>query len=499
MTFRDYVRILRKRWVSLAVLALVGVAAAAAASLSATPAYQATSGVYFSIPTGTSGSDLSQGSSYTQSQMLSYAELATQPLVLEEVISDLGLGVTPLQLSRTVTAEASPNTVILHLSASDPSPRQAARIANSLADRLSATVQRLSPRSASGTPTITAEIVEEAVPPVRPSSPKTVRNAVAGLLAGILLGVLFALGREVLDTRVRSREDVERLTPAPVLGEVVRARSARAHEQTMFAAGTSLEAEAYRRVRTNLGFLGIEDRPLTLVLTSALAGEGKSSICTNLGQAISRSSTRVLLIDADLRRPAIHRYTGLEGAVGLTTVLIGEADVEDVIQPWGPNLDVLAAGSVPPNPSELLGSRAMDRVLEEVRGRYDVILIDAPPLLPVTDAAILSTTVSGAVLVASCSKVHRAELTDALSALDRVDARVLGIIVNEARPGRTDHYHYGHPEPSSRWARLTRPRGDRRDRGRAAPAGERHRGPGPGAPAGVDDGRPAEAERASTR
>jgi capsular exopolysaccharide synthesis family protein len=180
-----------------------------------------------------------------------------------------------------------------------------------------------------------------------------------------------------------------------------------------------------------------------LAVTSSLPAEGKSTVSGNLAVALAETGARVLLVDADLRRPAIAELLGVEGGVGLTTVLAGAARVEDVVQDWGgKQLQVLASGPVPPNPAELLGSPAMRGLLEDLRGRYDHVVIDTAPLLPVADAAVLSRLVDGTLLVAQAGRVRRAELTRALGNLDQVSARVLGIVLNRVR-GEESSYSYG--------------------------------------------------------
>ena len=149
------------------------------------------------------------------------------------------------------------------------------------------------------------------------------------------------------------------------------------------------------------------------------------------------------LIDADLRRPSIAEYMGLEGEVGLTTVLIGQADLQDAIQPWGDrNLHALTSGEVPPNPSELLGSRSMANLLEQLASQYDMVFIDTPPLLPVTDAAILAKITGGALVLAAADSLHRQQLADGLGSLDDVGARVLGVVLNRLAHKQTDAYSY---------------------------------------------------------
>ena len=169
----------------------------------------------------------------------------------------------------------------------------------------------------------------------------------------------------------------------------------------------------------------------SFVVTSAMPSEGKTTSTANLAIALAETGARVVLIDADLRRPRVADVMGIENAAGLTDLLIGRAEVHDVVQPWGrTKLDVLPAGLVPPNPSELLGSAAMQALLGLLTEQYDHVLLDAPPLLPVTDAAVLATMTSGAVVVTSARSSRTPQLRAALDRLDRVGASVLGVVVS---------------------------------------------------------------------
>ena len=180
-----------------------------------------------------------------------------------------------------------------------------------------------------------------------------------------------------------------------------------------------------------------------MVVTSSLPGEGKSTTTINLAIALADAGSRVALVDADLRRPSVSKYLGIEGKVGLTTVLIGRATLDDVVQPWGNGkLHVLPSGQIPPNPSELLGSKAMAQVLTQLAAKYDVVLIDTPPLLPVTDAAILARLTSGALVVVSADKLHRNQLRESLGSLETVGARILGIVLNRVARKPSDAYTY---------------------------------------------------------
>ena len=206
----------------------------------------------------------------------------------------------------------------------------------------------------------------------------------------------------------------------------------------------SLRAEAFRQMRTNLQFVNVDSPIRVLVVTSPGVKEGKSTTAANLAVTFAETGLRVLLIEGDLRRPRIAEYLGLEGSVGLTNVLAGQVGIKDVLQPWGDSgLTVLASGSIPANPSELLGSHSMQRLIESLKKSFDIIIIDTPPLLPVTDAAVAAVFADGAIVIVRHGKTTRHQLTQALRALDAVEAKILGTVLNMAPVKGVDAYRSG--------------------------------------------------------
>lgn len=444
----EYLSALRKRWLIIVIAGMLGAAAGIALATTTTPTYRATSKVFVSLARGETVSELVQGSTFTQNLVQSYAQLATMPVVLDPVIEKLGLDTTSHALARSVSADTPLNTVIIEISAVSASPESAAEVANTVADQLAVTVQDVSPKGADNSQSVELRTVADAQVPAFPFAPNTRFTAATGLILGLGVGVAFALARSMLDTKVRTAKDVNRVTDAGILGTIGFERRPRDGQFVMRSDTRSPRAESYRRLRTNLQFLDAAGKLRSLVVTSALPGEGKTTTAINLALAMAEGSARVVLIDADLRRPSVAYHCGLEGSVGLTTVLIGQATLDDVVQPWGSeNLHVLPAGKVPPNPSQLLGSGAMAELLDQLLERYDTVIFDSAPLLPVADSTILSRVADGALIVAGCRKVHRHQLADALGTLDSVGAVCLGVVVNRIAKRETDGY-YGY-EPRS--------------------------------------------------
>lgn len=467
---QEYWVILRKRWLSIAVFTVLGAAVAVAVSLVTTPLYQASTQLYVSVKAGESSSDLLQGSNFTRQQVSSYTQLVTSPLVLQPVIEGLGLEDRSEVLASRVSASSPLNTSLINVSVTDENPAMAAATADAIAKEFKTVIADLETPSDGSSSAVKISIVRDAVAPEGPSSPNLKLNIALGLLLGLALGVGVAVLRAVLDTRVRSDADVARVTDTSVIGVIPDDPDAPQHPLIVQSSPHSQRSEAFRRLRTNLQFLDIADRPQSIVITSSLPGEGKSTTSINVAITLADAGTRVALIDADLRRPSVAKYMGLEGKVGLTTVLIGRASVEDVIQPWGNGyLHVLPAGQVPPNPSELLGSLAMAHLLEKLTSQYDVVIIDTAPLLPVTDAAILSKLTGGALLVVGADKLHRNQLGESVGALETVGARILGIVVNRQKRKQSDQYAYYDYSPTPATA-ADSGRGSRRKRKSAPPA-----------------------------
>lgn len=470
MELQTYLTILRKRWLTIAVATVLGVGFAVAASLTMTPMYRATTQLFVSVQGGVSNNDLLQGATFTRQQVTSYTQLVTSPLVLSPVIDDLGLDERSESLAARVSADSPLNTSLINVSVTDDNPAIAAAVADAIAQQFKDVIGELETPSDGGTSAVKVSIVRDAVAPAGAFAPNLKLNLGLGLLVGLAIGVGIAVLREVLDTRVRSDADVARVTDTSVIGIIPDDPEAPQHPLIVQSSPHSQRSEAFRRLRTNLQFLDIADRPQSIVITSSLPGEGKSTTSINVAITLADAGTRVALIDADLRRPSVAKYMGLEGKVGLTTVLIGRASVEDVIQPWGNGyLHVLPAGQVPPNPSELLGSLAMANLLDKLTSQYDVVIIDTAPLLPVTDAAILSKLTGGALLVVGADKLHRNQLAESVGALETVGARILGIVVNRQKRKQSDQYAYYDYSPTPATS-ADSGRGGRRKRKNAAPA-----------------------------
>lgn len=444
MELSDYIRILRKNWVIIIVATLVGVGAAAAYSLTRTPTYESSSTVFVSTQTSGSVAELQQGSSFAQARINTYVGLVSTPIVMNPVIAELDLGVTANQLASRVNASATLNTTLITITVEDADPVAAADIANALAASLSSAVPEIEPASDAGASPIQLSRVRDAQPALSPSSPNVPLNLALGLLVGLALGIGIAVLRTVLDTRVRNSRDVEQVTDTPLIGAIAFDPKAKERPLIVHANPLSPRAESFRALRTNLQFLDMGGRA-SFVVTSSVPSEGKSTTTINLAIALADAGKKVALLDTDLRKPKVAEYLGLEGGAGLTDVLIGRARLGDVMQPWGGrSMFVLPSGKIPPNPSELLASPQMHKLLEVLERDFDVVLCDAPPLLPVTDGAILARATSGAIVAVAAGRTTRHQLTGAIDALTTVDAKVAGVVMTMVPTRGPDSYYNGY-------------------------------------------------------
>lgn len=444
MELKDYLRVLRRSWITLACCTLLGALLAATVAFLTTPTYTAKTQLFVAIQNSGSVTELQQGNTFTQARILSYVETAKTPVVLQPVVDALGLNVSPQALSKQIETSADTKTVLISIAASDESPVQAAALAQAVAESLIAAVQELEGTGPEGDSPVQLSVITPATAPTAPADPNVPLFLAGGTILGVATGLAIALTRAALDTKIRRSQDLDRYT-LPFLGGIAYDSDAARKPLLTQTARQSPRAESFRQIRTNLQFANINNESRTVLVTSSLPGEGKSTTATNMALAMAQAGQRVVLIDADLRRPMVAEYLGLEGNAGLTTALMGTFSVGQLLQPWGEHeLQVLTSGRIPPNPSELLGSDAMARLLADLEDEFDAVIIDAPPLIPVTDAAVLAQKVGGVVLVVGSAKIRAQDLEKSLSSLGQVKANILGAVLNLLPTKGPDAYSYNY-------------------------------------------------------
>lgn len=447
MTAQDYVRLLRRNLVLIISLTLIGLSIGVLIALTTPTRYTTSTRLLVSAQAGDTATpaDLNLARGYAQQAVTSYVDIIPSSLVLQPVIDDLGLDSTVAQLSSKVSATASTTSTAITLTVSDHNPAQAARLANAIGDSFTAVVAEQLERPVDARPSLVRiDTLEAASVPVSPSAPNVPLTVALGALLGLAAGIGIGVLRSVLDNRVRTIEDVERAVSAPMLGGIALDPQARKRPLVVAADARDPRAEAFRSLRTNVKFLDLGEGSMALTVTSAGPGEGKSTTTANLAITFAESGARVALIDADLRLPRIADYFSIEGGVGLTEVLIGRAVASETLQHWGRGaLFILPAGTIPPNPAELLGSSAMTALLNDLKAAFDIILIDSPPVGLVTDAAVLARQTQGALLVTASGKTRANRLSDAEATIEKSGAKVLGTVVTMLPTKGADRTAYG--------------------------------------------------------
>ncbi|MHA0286114.1 polysaccharide biosynthesis tyrosine autokinase [Mycobacterium sp. C3-094] len=430
MDLQSFLKLLRSRWATIAILTVVGILGGVALSALTTPLYQASTRLFVSTSSGSSLSDIYNGNRLSQERVVSYAQLLTGETLAQRTIDKLGLAMTAGELQTNIKANVKPQTVLIDVSVLDESPVRARDIANTLSDEFVALVRELeTPPDAGATPDARVVVEQRASIPQDPVVPKVSRNIAAGFGLGLLFGLGAAVIRDTLDNTLKSRESVEEITKVGVVGNIPLDKERRDNPAISFENDNSAIAEAFRKLRTNLQFLSVDNPPRVIVLTSSMPSEGKSTTAINLALALAESDHNVVLVDGDMRRPTLSKYLDLVGPVGFSTVLSGQASLDEALQKTRfPGLTVLTSGAIPPNPSELLGSQSARNLLAELRAHFDYVVVDSTPLLAVTDAAILAAGADAVLIMTRFGNTKREQLAHAVGSLESVGAPLRGAV-----------------------------------------------------------------------
>ncbi|KIC69454.1 polysaccharide biosynthesis tyrosine autokinase [Pseudarthrobacter phenanthrenivorans] len=498
----DYLAILRVYWKAIVAFTLLATLAAAGWTVLQPKVYSSDSSGIVVTPGSDNVSLALAGDSLAKAKVKNYESVAKSRLVADRVIQSLDLKTSADALLGSITIKVPLDTAEIKVTAQSTDPATAQRVADAWVNGLAAQVEAIETAPAADTAgqagagqadaatAVRVLPLGKAVLPTSPTSPNTKLNLALGALVGLALGVAYALIRRHLDRRIRKAADIERLFGVPVIGTLPVDHRLDG-KSTIVDAGTAAQlhdaggamAEALRELRTNLSFLDVDQPPRIIVVTSSMQAEGKSTVTANLAVTMAAAGENVVVVDGDLRRPTLVDVFNLVPGVGVTDVLTGTAELADVLQPWGalPNLSVLGSGRIPPNPSELLGSRAMKNMLTTL-AKDAVVLIDAPPLLPVTDAAVLSRVADGAIVVIRTGRTTQEQLDQSLGNLEKVKGRILGAVLNYVPTKGTDAYSYygtytsaaahpqAEPEPLGEW-----PEPDALEVPEAIPGGRRAR------------------------
>lgn len=422
---------------------LVGAMAAIIMTLVTTPMYQATTRLFVSTTAGNSVTDIYQGNRFSQERVISYTELLMGQTLAQRTVDKLGLPMTGDQLKSRVKASAKPDTVLIDLAVQDESPVRARDIANTISDEFVVMVRELETPENGSTPDARVVVEQRASIPADPVVPRTGMNLMAGLAFGLVLGVGLAVLRDLLDNTVKEAKNLEDITGAGVVGTIPLDKERRKTPAIAFESDNSAIAEAFRKLRTNLQFLAVDNPPRVIVITSSVPSEGKSTTAINLALVLAEAEHNVVLVDGDMRRPSLDKYLDLVGTVGFSSVLSGAVSLDEALQKTRfPGLTVLTSGAIPPNPSELLGSQSARMLLNELRSKFDYVIVDSTPLLAVTDAAILAAAADGVLIIARHGHTKRDQLAHAVESLQNVGAQPLAAVFSMMPARGSSSYTY---------------------------------------------------------
>ena len=448
---RDMLMIVRvttvRGWWIVAIGGLLGAVVALGASATRPEVYRASAALYVTSNPDANSQSAYQGSLASEQRVMSYTQLVTTDAVVDGALARIdGTQMTRAQVKKAVSSSAKADTVLLNVSAETGSANDSVELANAIAGSMVQYVAKLETPPGATVPVAKLTLVT----PARGAeqvSPQTAKNCLLGLFIGACLGICVSYVLTRLDSKITSASQIDSRSDMPPLLAVIGEGDASVDDvwsQSMCGSGAL--PEGFRRLRTNLVFTDVDKAIRSILVTSSMKGEGKTTTAVNLARSIAEAGDRCVIVDADLRSPAVAQRFSLNGDVGFTSILRGAAQVSDVIQESGvANLDVLTSGPIPPNPSELLGSARARSVLEELQREYVYVIIDSPPVLPVTDPAVVGRYVDAVIMVVRSGMTTWPMLLRAFSVLDVARLALSGVVLNGADHGRDD-YGYGYGE-----------------------------------------------------
>lgn len=449
LDFKQFLTVLRRRWLSVLLLVALALGVSSAITFTRTPMYESKSQVFLSVDVRDT-TDAYAALLFASNRAASYAKLAKSTALAERVIDQLDLDMTPEKLSDRIDAEVVELTSLIEIKVKDENARDAQKIGDVVTEEFTKYVPGLETPGGGAESQIIAQVTDEASYDPGQVSPTVLLNMIVAALIGLLLGIGLAVARELLDRTIRTADHVAELTESPVLASIGFDGDIRSAPLLTDLGGFAARTEAFRLLRTNLQFIDLDHQPRCLVISSAVPGEGKTMTSTNLAVALAQTGRNTLIIDADLRRPRVASMLGLDPAIGLTTALVGKTEIHDAIQVHeASGLHVLASGAKPPNPTEILQSKITQDLIRRLRSSYDMVIIDAPPLLPVADASVLAKLADGVIIVVRHAKTTKDQVNEAINRLNQVGARLYGVVVNMVAKRAVGSYYYYYYEESS--------------------------------------------------
>ena len=445
VTARDIIRAVQRGWWLILGGLVAGLLVAVAVSATTPTEYSAGGTLYVAAQIDAQQGDTPyQSSLLSQDRVKSYTQLIVSPRISQEVVDKLHLSIDASELQSHISATSDTGTVLIDITATASTPDQAADIENAVASVFTTAVAELEqPSDPTGRPAVIARVFQPAVVSADPVQPRWEFNLLLGGLLGLIVGAGAAVMRTKADSSVRSMEELQSLRGAAALAAVPDDPEA-ATSPLIQGRRSGPRVEAMGRLRTNLQFVDVDQPRKAIVLSSANSAEGKSSTALNLAAVLHRGGFSVIVVEGDLRRPSFEKYLGVSADVGLTSYLSGRCALEVAIQS-APSIgaDVLPRGEEPPNPSELLGSSRMADLVQQLKASYDYVVVDAPPLPTVADAAVLTSLCDGLILVVQQGRTTTSDVRACLEAIDSVHGQLLGYVLNRTpRAGRANYYSY---------------------------------------------------------
>lgn len=443
MELQDYLRMLRRGWLTIVVVTVVGVGLASLYAALAPRVFDATTVLLVSASDPTTIGDLQQGAQFVNSAVVTYSEIIDSSTVLGPVVEELRLPQSVDDLVAMMTVSVREETTLIDVTVSGENPELVATVANAAADsaiRILPTLQA----TREGQPLVRLQQIRPAVEPTIAGSPNVQRILAVGLVVGLCVGLGATIAQQTLDTRIRRPDDIRDLTGIPLLGVLPQWAPAQRLPQRRMVGGlplvvrddpSSAAGEAFQSLRTNLRFL--ESRDLrSLVITTVADDQHGAEVAANLAWTLAQAGQRVLLVDLDLRRSrsSVGEAVGIRPGTGLAEVLTRQAELSNVIHDTkNPLLRIVLAGAPQPNPCDLLSAPYMTSMLRQMERDYDYVILHAPPLLPYADAAVISAAAAGALVSVAAGRTKAHEVAMALGALANVQVRPLGMVLTGAR------------------------------------------------------------------
>lgn len=445
MDFQQFIGVLRARWKFVVVTLVLGSFLTVGLALSKPADYASTGRVFIAIPDDSASANDFLSTVLVSQRTASYAELATDPVLLQKVIDRVGLQLTTSELGSRISATVVESTQVIEIRATAQDPAEAKEIAEAEISELVSLVTEFERPTSDVPATVVARSTgTPLLDPVPIGVPLGFTVAI-GVILSALAGIVGALIKDLLDITIKSRQDVDTAVGLPVISALPNDPTVAKDAYSTVPPGSPL-AEAFRVLRANLRFADLDSSGQMILVTSALPNEGKTLTAVNLAQALAATGQSVLLIDCDLRKPSVAANLGLENSVGMLSVLLNQITLSDAVQAHSSGLDVLPTGPRPPNPSEVLETNAVSSLLSVVREAYDVIVLDAPPMLPVADTSTLIRHVDGVLLIARFGSTRKDVLRLASERILSLSGRLYGVVLNgiPRRGGGGYGYGYGY-------------------------------------------------------